>query len=132
METHTKIIIFVIILLIAFVVYKKYYGNVENYTLGFNSYNKKYCPSCNWRNERTCNSCLNCGFCRNSNGQGSCEPGDSKGPHFRNDCISWTYGDASQFYPNSGIEPVTLVRSQNPYFQRQIRKPYEWISAEQE
>ncbi len=131
METHTKIIIFAIVLLIIFFVYKKYYGNVEPFNY-FNSYNKRYCPSCNWRNERTCNSCLNCGFCRTQSGEGSCEPGDSKGPHFRNDCVSWTYGDAYQYFPNSGSYPVTLVKSQNPYFQKQIRKPYEWIKAETE
>lgn len=67
METNTKIILLLVILLIAFGFYKLFYSNVENFVNYYNSYYKQYCPSCGWRNKRACNKCLNCGLCQYGN-----------------------------------------------------------------
>jgi len=129
MDTYTKIIIFLIILLICVVVYKKYYSGVENFNF-YNSYYKQFCPSCGWRNRRTCSKCINCAYCISAQGEGSCVPGDSRGPFFRNDCAIYEYGNTYSYYPNSAIYPVVTVKSTNPYFEKKIKQPYEWVNAE--
>lgn len=126
MNNKAKLILLIVAFLfvLIFVNYNK--GNLENFYT-YNSFYKAYCPSCGWRNQRTCSKCLNCGFCRTAEGTGECVPGDSKGPYFRNDCVSWEYGDTYQYYPYANLYPVTQVKSANPYFQKQIKKPYEWV-----
>lgn len=117
-----------VILIIIFLLALTYLGNNSNVMENFySSYYKNYCPSCNWRNRRTCSKCLNCGFCLTAEGTGECVPGDSNGPYFRNDCVAWEYGDQYQYYPYANLYPVVKVKSSNPYFQKQLKKPYEWV-----
>ncbi len=122
--------IFIAIIIIGFIIIYLVakYGNMENFYT-YNSYYKQYCPSCNWRSRRTCSKCLNCGYCETAQGVGECVPGDANGPFFRNDCVTWQYGDAYQYYPYANLYPVNLVKSSNPYFQKQLKKPYEWVKG---
>jgi hypothetical protein len=125
MDLKMKLIIGIVVLLVVLVLVNKY-GSMETfYTL--NSFYKKYCPSCGWRSRRTCSSCLNCGYCITAEGQGECVAGNSSGPYFRNDCAVWEYGDAYQYYPYANLYPVTKVKSINPYFQKEDKKPYKWV-----
>ena len=69
---------------------------------GFNSfYNPNYCKDCNqlgWRGEQACMQCVNCGWCIDPNGNGSCVQGDANGPYFA-DCV--------QYFYNGGVGTVT-------------------------
>lgn len=51
----------------------------------------RYCTQCGWKTRTTCSDCNNCGFCIDRDGVGKCEPGDSRGPYFREDCVFWEY-----------------------------------------
>jgi hypothetical protein len=126
MNPKMKCIIIIIIVLLVLLYLNSNNDIAENFW-SYNSYYKNYCPSCNWRNRRTCSKCLNCGFCLTAEGTGECVPGDSNGPYFRSDCVGWEYGDSYQYYPYANIYPVVSVKSANPYFQKQIRKPYRWV-----
>lgn len=125
-----KIIVITIIILFILILLFSNRNETKEDFYTYNSYYKQYCPSCNWRSQRTCSKCLNCGFCVTKEGVGTCEPGDSRGPFFRNDCTTWEYGDVYQYYPYANLYPVVQVKSQNPYFQKQIKKPYEWIKTD--
>jgi hypothetical protein len=49
------------------------------------------CKKCSYLRKEECDSCLNCGWCIDGSGNGKCVPGDSKGPHFNNDCQIWRH-----------------------------------------
>lgn len=51
----------------------------------------RYCTQCGWKSRTTCSDCNNCGYCIDYDGNGKCEPGDSRGPYFREDCVVWEY-----------------------------------------
>jgi hypothetical protein len=125
LDFNVKIVLGIIFLLVVYVIMNKYFGIENFYT--YNSYYKHHCPSCGWRNRKTCSSCLNCGFCTTAEGVGECVAGNSSGPFFRNDCAVWEYGDAYQYYPYANLYPVTKVKSVNPYFQKEDKRPYKWI-----
>ncbi len=101
--------------------------NTQENFYTYNSYYKKYCPSCGWRSRTACSKCINCGFCVNNKGQGECVPGDSQGPYFREDCAYWEYGSPYRYYPYANLYPVTNVKRFNPFVSRNITRPFKWI-----
>ena len=63
-----------------------------------------YCPDCNrnnWMGESDCYNCSNCGWCIDSNGNGSCGIGSASGPLFK-DCRSWYYNGRCMWGPDCG------------------------------
>jgi hypothetical protein len=87
------IIIIIVIALYYFIINKK----EENFytrspLLNFTPYYTG-CKTCKGLDKESCGFCLNCGWCINKNGQGKCTPGDSNGPHFKNDCYIWRHPD---------------------------------------
>ena len=52
---------------------------------------RRSCRNCSYLGKRKCGTCLNCGWCINSDGKGECVPGNAYGPYFRSDCIIWRH-----------------------------------------
>lgn len=85
-------ILYLIIFIVIFVII---YKNVK--TEKFNTfygkfpyaYPKTYCSSCGNLNIHECGKCVNCGYCVNNEGIGSCEAGDNNGPYFAENCSYW-------------------------------------------
>lgn len=100
-------------------------GKTEGF-YNYSSYFKSPCSSCGWRTRYSCGKCTNCGFCRTASGIGSCEPGDSSGPFFRDDCMFWEYNDPYTYYPFSDLYPVIKTKSQYPTYRHKVRKPWKW------
>jgi hypothetical protein len=126
MQGKKKLIILMIAILLVLLFVNKYYIRAEQFYT-FSNYNKRYCPSTSWRDSKSCSSCINAGMCITAEGTKTCSPGNFAGPTFRNDCVIWQYGDSSQYYPNASLTPINKIKSDNPYFQQQRRKPYEWV-----
>ena len=107
-------------------VYSRYY---TEHFYSYNSYYKRYCPSCGWRSRETCSKCINCGFCITREGKGSCVPGDSQGPFFREDCMYWEYGSPYRYYPYANLYPVISTKRYDPFLERKTTRPYRWIKS---
>ena len=81
---------------------------------------RRYCTSCGYNSRQSCSSCINCGFCINSDGKGECISGDSDGPTFREDCLFWEYNVRQ--YPKYGFYPYNRkwinykYRGYDPYW----------------
>lgn len=95
-------------------------------TEGFGNYFKQYCPSCGWRNTYDCTKCTNCGICTTKEGVSYCTPGDVNGPYFRNDCLSYTYGDPSYYAPDANTFSTVQVRDIYPYVRYSLRNPWRY------
>ena len=87
-------------------------------------FNENYgyiCKNCNrndWMGESDCASCMNCGWCINPDGNGSCGVGTFKGPLFK-DCRSWYYRGKLMWGPEndySGPIYTTNPHSYNNWF----------------
>ncbi len=80
-------------------------------------------------------SCLNCGICRDKQGNSVCVPGNEYGPYFAEDCMNYTHSslyipyDNLYYYGNNdniyNIYPNTLfhVRRLNRRLNRPRRQP---------
>lgn len=99
--------------------------NVEGFYPYYDAY-KRYCGSCTGRTRRSCGKCLNCGWCMNSKGVGTCVAGDSHGPFFRDDCMYWEYGNPYYHYPNDHIFPIFQVRSSYPRWRFRRNRPWRY------
>ena len=101
------IIILVIIIIIILILFK------NSVIKSFNENYGVFCPNCrknNWMGESECNSCINCGWCINSNGDGSCGLGTPAGPMFK-DCRTWYHGGICRWGPDCGsIGPIYVKR----------------------
>ena len=103
------IICVTIIIIIAFIHNKKYL-NILNEKYGY------YCKNCNrneWMGERDCASCVNCGWCINPNGVGSCGVGTPSGPMFK-DCRTWYHQGKCMWGPECNYGgPIYTVPVRN-------------------
>ena len=52
----------------------------------------RYCSNCGYNGPYKCTKCINCGWGVAQTGNGSCIPGDARGPYFASDIVSWNYG----------------------------------------
>lgn len=97
------VILLIVIIIIILILFKNYI--IKN----FNEHYGVFCPNCrknNWMGESECNSCINCGWCINSNGDGSCGLGTPAGPMFK-DCRTWYHGGVCRWGPDCGsIGPI--------------------------
>lgn len=90
------LVVFLVILLIYSIYTQKCVEGFEGFT------DTPYCGDCGKRGRYSCSGCVDCGYCISESGAGECIPGDSKGPFFRDDCVSWEYGSPAgqTFYDN--------------------------------
>ena len=87
----------------------------------FNENYGYYCGNCGrnkWKGERACSSCVNCGWCIDYNGNGSCGIGGVNGPLFK-ECRSWFYRGIKMYGPDyNNLGPI--------FIEEPPRKVYWW------
>lgn len=114
-----KLVILTIVILIILIVIVIIYKLLNK---RFNEKYGYYCKNCNrndWMGESDCASCLNCGWCINPDGHGSCGVGTFQGPLFK-DCRSWYYQGRCMWGPECDYSgPIYTV--QTPFY-------YHWFN----
>lgn len=113
---------YLLAILVAIIIFVSY-ARSEGFISYIVSHDPKYCPECGKMSRSMCSSCTNCGYCINSRGVGECVPGDSTGPYFRKDCLTWDYNAPSV----TSVYPIVGTYSlYSPYYYRYPRHRRYW------